>query len=147
MFSNTGLRYVYFAACALMCTLAVHAENFTGDKYIDFNARGQSAYSMSLFASIAPGGTDTASAWAGFGSISGSSWGYNGEAGVALDFYNIRKVGGVWKAESVYVQTLRPDASGYDGVYHYNVALPAAGWASGSATCSTYSNPLYGSIY
>ena len=147
MFSQNGLRYLGLAAISIVCTVAVHAENFTGDKYIDFNARGQSAYSLSLYASIAPGGNDTANAYASFGSVSASSWGYNGEAGVAIDFYNIRKVGGVWTAETVYAQTLRPDASGHDGVFYYNVALPSAGWASGSATCSTYSNVLYGSIY
>ena len=135
-------RYVGFVLFAVAAVLPARAEYTTGDTYIDLEARGQSSYNISVSATIAPGGQVQASAWASYASISGSSWGYYGEAGVALTFSNIRKVNGVWKAPYVTKQVLRADASGWDYYSYSEVTVPAAGWAQGSATCSQYSNPV-----
>lgn len=146
MISTYVRKCIGLITLALAVAAGAHAEYFEGDKYIDFAARGQSSYNLSLFASVTPGGMTSASAYASFGGISGYSWGYYGEAGVAINFYGIQYDGCQWRAAYVYLYVLRPDASGYDFTEYYNVPLPSAGWAQGYTYSESYSNPLWGSI-
>jgi len=145
--SYSCVRYLGLATLALLTSVNVRAENFQGNTFIDFNARGHATYQMEFFASAVIGGYVNASAYASFGPLYSSSWGYMGEAGAGMRLNDIHKVGTQWIASSAEVYSLRPDASGYDITFHSNISLPSSGWASGWAECDGYSQQIYGSIY
>lgn len=130
----------------LLTSIGIRAENFTGNTYINFDARGYSAYNLSFFASIVPGGEVSATAYASFGSLSASSDGVYGEAGAGMYINYIHKVNGVWIADSVVTYELRADASGYDNEFYYNVPLPTSGFVTGYAYSSGYSLSVSGEI-
>lgn len=137
------LRRFIALACVAIAITTARAEYITGDAYIDLNARGQTSYDIEISASIVPGGEEECTAWVNYAGFYASSWGYMGEAGVMFYFQNVRLVNCQWVAEYVTKQVLWPDANGWDCYTYKDMPIPAAAWATGNASCSTYSNPLY----
>jgi hypothetical protein len=133
------------AALALLSVTASSAQSFTGPTYINFETAGSDEYDLSFYADTVVGGSEYGSAWASFGSFYGSSWSYYGEAGVTMQFNGVRKVGGQWYADSVWIWEFN-NSGVYDTRVQYGPSVPASGWVDGNATVGAYSQTVRGTL-
>lgn len=145
---STVRRYLALTLLTLFASVGAQAESeeFYGTTTINFDALGHSNYSISISASVAVGGDDYASAYAGFGGLFGSSFSSIGEAGVGIYLDNIHKVGSRWIADSVLIEEFDNYTGQYEYSYYYDYPLPTASMVYGSADCADQHETVAGSI-
>lgn len=146
---NTPAVRRWFVVVSLLLAplFQTRAEQFWNSTYINFATRGYGTYDMWFLADLVVGGDSYATAYAGFGSLYGTSFSYIGEAGVGMYLSNIQRIGGTWTAESVIVYAFSNVTGQYEYTYYYNYPLPTAGWVNGQATCDGYYSDVRGYIY
>ena len=146
MISFSRRRLIAALGLALLAAVGLRAESFTGNTYIDFNARGYAVYNM-WFAAEVNGTSGYAYANVRFGNIyASSSTYYWGKAGAIVFLNNVRKVGGQWVAESVTIQEISNSTGTYQNRYLSNFGLPGSDWVSGYAQGTSTSQPVRGYI-
>jgi|GEM_PF-4264206 hypothetical protein len=140
-----SLALVSFFTASMSAAIA-GGFSITSPQYLNLDTLGGTTYNITLNASVVVGWDYEASAYLTFGNINlyDYSIGY-GEAGVYLEAHNIRKIDGVWVAETLYTWILNLNGSPIAG-FQYNVPLPSNIYVAGSATCDGYTNPMWGGI-